>query len=613
MLESIGKFLSSGENLVLFMVVLPIFSGFLLWLLRKQYILRVIVGLAASVANLVFALGLYSFGEFTTKIEYTPLGFEFSMRVTELSALFLTVAAVAFTLVILYSIIYTKENGYNGLYLFFLLFIVTMVNGVLLSESLGLTLFFWEALLIPVFAVLLLKNKKEPKTAVKAITLVGLADLMLMLGIIITTHLSENSVNIESNITVSGAGVLGFCCIIFGAFGLSGSMPFHSWMPDAAEDAPTPFMAAFPGVIQMILGGYLSIRTIQDYYAFVPGSTVSIVIMVIGAITVISGAAMALVQTDLKRLVSYISISQVGFIVIGIGSGLDNGIFGGIFGMINSVICITGLFMIAGIIEKATGTTDLKQLGGLWKKMPLPAISFILLALSLGGFPVLSGFISKGFIFDAALKTNIAFYICALIGTFLVALTLLKTIHSLFFGAVKLPKEIKETEKASPGLLIPVCVLAVACISVGVYFMTPFLEVETSSKLTSNFILSAMFIAVWILAILDHSYGLKKAGKALDSTEHIRQMPILKSIYNTAEKGKLDPYNWLMTAVNGYASLCTYIEHGVSWIYDKGVPGSVKAISLALHRFDNGRLSRYMYLAVGGVAVITIIFLLTLK
>jgi len=105
-----------------------------------------------------------------------------------------------------------------------------------------------------------------------------------------------------------------------------------------------------------------------------------------------------------------------------------------------------------------------------------------------------------------------------------------------------------------------------------------------------------------------HAGRAGRAPGALDCCDHIRNAPVIRNLYGWAEKGYLDPYQWLVSLVGAYGSLCTRVEHGVSWVYDKGVPGLVKGTGNALSRFVNGRLSRYLYLVVVGLILLLILF-----
>ena len=496
-----------------------------------------------------------------------------------------------------------------------------MINGAILSDNLGIMLFFWEGLLCTLFGILLINNQEHPGTAVKALTLSGSADLLLMLGIIVTTFLAGTGNLSEINrLPIQGMGLLGFLCLMFGAIGKAGSMPFHSWIPNASDDAPTVFMVAFPAALEKILGVYFAARIVLGIYDFTPGGLMSIIMMTVATLTIVFAVAMALIQKDVKRLLSYHAISQLGYMVLGIGSGLPVGIIGGLFHLMNHVLYKTGLFMVAGSIEKQTNTTDLHFLSGLRKKMPLTAICFLVFAFSIAGFPGSNGFFSKELIFDAALEIHPIFYFGALLGALLTAVSFLKITRSLFFGKLKFPKEINDVKDTTPGMLIPIGILAILCLVFGFvntlpldHLLGPVLDFEESfSGWPHSELLVAISAGVLLLAAVDHIYGAKKTGSALSAADHIHDAPGLKQVYHWAEKGYFDPYNWLTKVTAGFSFICVKIENGVSWIYDVGVPGIVMGIGNSLHRFDNGSLPRYLTLAIVGLAFITLLFIIAL-
>lgn len=622
MLNSVGEFLSGGVNLLLCMVILPAVCGVLLWLFRKNYILQAVTALVSAAANLIFALGILNYGEFSASIPGAPFGFEYSMRVFDFSTRFIVFTAFVFLLIVLYTVTNLKGVKFSGLYLLYLYLSFAMVNGAMMSDSLGLMLLFWEGLLAPLFGMFLLGNKANPKTAFKAIAVQGLAVLLLMLGIIVTAHMAGTSnISEMEKLPLTGTCLLGFITMMLGALGKAGSMPFHSWTVNAADDAPTVFMTAIPGALEKILGIYFAARIIGDIFEIVPGGGMSIAIMTLGTITIVSGAAMALIQTDMKRLLAYFAVSQTGLMVLGIGIGTINGVFRGIFVLMNYVLFQTGLYMICGIIEKKTGTTDLRQLGGLRKKMPVTAACFIICALSAVGFPGLFGFFTNEILFEAVSESGIIFLVGALLGVFLNAAAFLKMGRSVFFGEQKLPADSREVHETKAVMLIPIGILSFFCVLFGIYVKLPadllfWGDAEGTPQPYSGWprlaVLAAVSVAVLLLAIADHMYGMKKTGNALHAAEHIHKVPGLKSIYQSASKGWFDPYNWLMAAVGGFSDICIRIEHGVSWIYDTAVPGLVNKTGKVLHRFDNGSLPRYLSLTVFGVVIIAVIFLVVL-
>src|SRR5665647_1031485 len=190
MLNVIGEFLKLNSNLLLCMVVLPMVSGILLWFFRKQSLLLTIMAAAAAFANLIFALSLSRSAEFYAKLPFTAFGIEFSLRSYPFSSFFLAFTAAMFLLIAIYTLSNLHRVPYHGLYLFYLYLSIALINGAILSDNLGIMLFFWEGLLCTLFGILLINNQEHPGTAVKALTISGSADLLLMLGIILTTYLA---------------------------------------------------------------------------------------------------------------------------------------------------------------------------------------------------------------------------------------------------------------------------------------------------------------------------------------------------------------------------------------------------------------------------------------
>jgi len=621
MLNQISSFLSNGANIIWFMIVLPAAFGVAARFFGKSYVTRLMLALLSSAVNMLFGLSLYRSEGFYVAIPFASHGLDIAFNVYGFSAMFVTFAAAGFMLVSLYSVVFLKEKSYAGLFMLYLNISIAMINGALLSDNLCIMLFFWEGLLCTLFGILLINNKENPKAAVKALVLSGTADLLLMLGIIITVYQSGTPYMSQmQKLPVSGIAGIGFACMMLGAVGKAGSLPFHTWIPSAADDAPTPFLAAFPGMLEKFLGIYLATRIVTDIYDLQPKSGMSIAVMTLGTLTIIIGVAMALIQKDMKRLLAYHAISQVGYMVLGIGTALPVGIIGGIFHMLNHVAYKSCLFMAAGSIEKQTGTTDLRKIGGLAKYMPATATCFIISGLAIAGVPPFNGFFSKELIFDAALESNIVFYIGALLGAFMTAVSFLKMGRAVFAGKLKLPAGTKHVRESGFGMILPMCALAAICVLFGLVntwpldrLLSPALGyTESYSGWPHSAVLVTISVCVLALAVCDHIYGSIKSGSAINAADHIHYAPVLRNIYDAAEKQWFDPYNWLIQTANAYSLLCTFIERGVSWFYDVGLVGLAEGAGAMLQRINNGSLSRYLLAAVCGVAGIVIIFVMVL-
>lgn len=621
MLDSVSTFLSSSANIVLFMIILPAIAGALMWLLRKNYALKLVLVILASGANLLLAISLYISEGFYVKLPFASFGLDMAFNVYGYSSMFVALTAGAFLLVSLYSVVYLKNHSYSGRFMMYLYVSLAMINGALLSDNLGIMLFFWEGLLCTLFGILLINNKENPKTAVKALALSGTADLLLMIGIIITVYQAGTPyISNMQKLPVTGVASLGFVLMLLGAIGKAGCMPFHSWIPSAAEDAPTPFLVAFPGALEKLLGIYLSVKIVTEIYDLKPGSGMSTAVMTLGVLTIVSAVAMALIQKDMKKLLSYHAISQVGYMVLGLGSALPVGIIGALFHMLNNVVYKSCLFMTAGSIEKQTGTTDLRKIGGLAKSMPVTMVCFTISGLAIAGVPPFNGFFSKELIFDAALESNVVLYIGALLGAFLTAVSFLKMGRGAFAGKLVLPIDKKSVKESGFGMILPMSIMAGLSVVLGVFNTLPldrmFNPALEYSKVFSGWPHSVLLVIISLivlaLAVADHIYGSRKSGSAINAADHIHYAPVLKSIYKAAEKGYFDPYNILMRLVNAYSAVCSYIEKGVTWFYDTAVVVTVEGASELLHRANNGSLARYIVFALTGVCAVAIVFMIVL-
>jgi NADH-quinone oxidoreductase subunit L len=292
---------------------------------------------------------------------------------------------------------------------------------------------------------------------------------------------------------------------------------------------------------------------------------------------------------------------------------------GALFHMLNNAVYKSCLFMAAGSIEKQTGTTDLRKIGGLAKTMPVTMICFTISGLAIAGIPPLNGFFSKELIFDAAIESHVVFYIGALLGAFMTAVSFLKMGRAAFAGEFKVLAG-KKGRESGIGMLLPMVVLSLLSILFGVFnkwpldsLLSPAAGVsESFSGWPHSTMLVMISVIVLLLALCDHIYGCRKSGSAINAADHIHYAPVLKSIYQAAEKQWFDPYVWMMTAVNGFSRVCVLIEKGISWFYDKTVVEVVEGAGSVLKRLNNGSLSRYLLAAVAGVACIIVIFIVVL-
>lgn len=216
----------------------------------------------------------------------------------------------------------------------------------------------------------------------------------------------------------------------------AGIAPFHPWLPDAHAEAPTPISVLLSGVMIKV-AAYALARTVSIFYPAWPA--LNIFIVAVGAFTMIVGIVMALAQDDLKRLLAFHSVSQMGYIITGLGVGTYLGIYGGLFHLLNHTIFKSLLFLCVGALMYSTGgLRRVSQMSGMGKVMPITALCFFVGAFSMGGMPPFNGFMSKLTIFLALVdKGMIWAAVIAMITSLLTLACLVHAAYSVFWGKLR--------------------------------------------------------------------------------------------------------------------------------------------------------------------------------
>lgn len=607
--------LNSLETSLFYPVIIPVITALLVFAFpKKDFWGKSLVSLAGVSINLLIAITLFG-KEAQFLLPWTGFGLNFSFRLYHFSS-FIILASAGFSfLIVLYSMVFMKGKQLVKQFFAFLLITVAMVNGAVLANNLLLMLFFWEGLLATTFVLIFTGGKNAFSTAVKAVIIVGVSDLLMTLGILMIGWQAGTFEMDQINLPMTYWGGFAFILVMIGATAKAGSMPFHSWIPDAALVAPLPFMAFLPAALEKLLGIYFLSRICLDLFQFVPGSTMSIVLMSIGAVTILLAVMMALVQKDYKKLLSYHAISQVGYMILGIGTALPVGIVGGIFHMINHAMYKSCLFLTGGSVEKQTGTTNLEDLGGLGRKMPITFISFIVAAAAISGVPPFNGFFSKELVFDGALESGYIFYIAALLGAFLTAASFLKLGHAAFLG--KPTKDISNVKEANWAMLVPMIVIASFCILFGVYNPLPLkgliqpilgdrMAGHDYSGLPHNWMLVIVSVIVLLLALVNHMYGVRKTKRGLGAVDHIHYAPGLHQMYDWAGKRYFDPYDIGRFFVRILSIALFAIDRAIDWFYEKLCVGIATSFSKILKKAYSGNLSASVSWSLIGIVIIIV-------
>ena len=257
---------------------------------------------------------------------------------------------------------------------------------------------------------------------------------------------------------------------VLGMFIKGGVVPFHGWLPGAYGSAPSAVSVLLSGIVTKVSGIYALVRIVHSVY--VPDAKLSMVLLVLGTVSILVGAIAALGQTDMKRMLAYSSISQVGYIVLALGAGGELGVVAASFHLFNHAIFKSLLFVDAAAIESRAGTSELSRLGGIGGKMPVTGATATLGMLSAAGIPPFAGFFSKLLIIVALFKSDHTYFaVVAVLASLLTLGYFLSMQRQAFFG--KPAEGLEEVTEATSGFLVPALVLATITVFAGVLF--PFL------------------------------------------------------------------------------------------------------------------------------------------
>jgi len=261
--------------------------------------------------------------------------------------------------------------------------------------------------------------------------------------------------------------ILAVGLFICGLFIKGGLVPFHGWLPDAYMAAPAPASILLAGIVTKAAGIYTLIRIVTSLFPY--DQAVNSILMFIGTISIFVGAIAAIGQDNFKRMLAYSSISQIGYIILGLGAGTGLGIAGAVFHLFNHSVFKSLLFVNSAVVEKETGTCNMNKMGGISQRMPVTGTTSVIAFLSTCGIPPLSGFWSKLIIVIALWQAGQYTYAAlAVIASVITLAYFLSMQRRVFFGKLKVGLEnIKDADKGVIGVSI---ILAAIIAGVGVFF-----------------------------------------------------------------------------------------------------------------------------------------------
>jgi formate hydrogenlyase subunit 3/multisubunit Na+/H+ antiporter MnhD subunit len=603
------------SNTVL-LIVLPLLFGICLFPGRNQGItVKSVLAVIISILSLVSALLTFRFGNVQaipafTLAENAETGLISNvisniqslswLRIDNLSSFIVTAISFFAVLAAFYSLPLKTKTKPSIHFYPYLLITLGAANGAVLCDHLLLFVFFWGILGISLYKLIRGSDDESAAAAKKSLILIGASDSLMILGIAVCW-------NINSSLSISGThlptdsflSVLAFLCLLVGSFTKAGAFPFHTWIPDFTAKAPAVSSAYLPASLDKLLGIYFMSRLCLQM--FVLNQWLVLILLLTGSFTIIIGVMMALVQHNFKKLLGYHSISQVGYMILGLGIGSPIAIAGGLFHMLNNSLYKSGLFFVAGNVETATGKNELEELGGLSKALPYTFFSAMIFSLSISGVPPLNGFASKWLIYQGIIDFGngsgigsrfwIVWLGLAVIGSALTLASFIKFMSGIFLGRASLVHS--KVKEPAANKWLPAVILAVACIGTGVFasnLVIPRLimplfgsfdypGIWNSSTVGILFVISIGLGCLFYLAgninkfrtddsfIGGETNREERQVRVLDFYATISHARILSGFYRLAERKVFDIYHLLKELTFGISHVLSKCHTGILPLY----------------------------------------------
>ncbi|HUX94752.1 MAG TPA: proton-conducting transporter membrane subunit [Bacteroidales bacterium] len=510
-------------NELLYIIWIPLLAGLVLFLVPES--LRKMSGLAASVisaAALLFAIVLYLDTDHFTRGEISLVSglsgyFEdynnflsvFGGLLIDNIARLVVLLITFFTfLITIYSLSYTNAKHRIKGYYSYVLLTSAFSSLAVLSDHLIFFIFCWGILGILLYKLIKGDDDESAAAAKKTMILIGASDTIMLVGIGIVYKINA-SFSLSSGLipTNTALGATALVALLIGSFTKAGAFPFHTWVPDFAKKAPASSTALLPASLDKLLGIYFMFRICTSLFTLT--EFITLVLVIIGVVTIISGVMMALVQHNTKQLLGYHAVSQVGYMVLGLALGSPIGIAGGLFHMLNHTMYKAGLFLVAGNVEDRFGTDNIEHLGGSAKFMPLTFLAAVIFSLSISGVPPLNGFASKWLIYQGIIDFGSGAGIAnrlwtlwlglAVLGSALTLASFMKFLAGVFLGRTK--NIVSGHYKTKTLMMIPISILAIGCILIGI-FATGFVIPSVIKPLYSGFDLNGIWQSSQVAALV---------------------------------------------------------------------------------------------------------------
>ncbi|MBK7562633.1 MAG: NADH-quinone oxidoreductase subunit L [Chitinophagaceae bacterium] len=570
-----------------------------------------------------------------TWLEFSKgVSIDIGLLIDPISVMMLVVVSFVSLMVHIYSLGYMKgEERFSTYYSFLGLFTFSML-GLVLASNIFQMYIFWE--LVGVSSFLLIGYYYDKPSAVaackKAFIVTRFADLGFLIGILILSYSSgtldfntliATLTNPESShlktaaaSTFLGASALtwGAALVFIGGAGKSAMFPLHIWLPDAME-GPTPVSALIHAATMVVAGVYLVARLFPVFSITTPG--VLEIVGWVGAISAIIAAIIACTQTDIKRVLAYSTMSQIGYMMFALGVSTYGGEGGSgytasLFHLFTHAMFKALLFLGAGAVIHYVHSNDMKDMGGLRKFLPITHITFLIACLAIAGVPPFAGFFSKEEILLAAYHNNMGIYWIALITSGLTAFYMFRLYFTIFWNKPPEAHGIKHGEGGF-AMMLPLVLLAVGAAAAG---FIPFGEFVSSDGkvLASNFHLefSIAPVALGLAGIFTAMWLYKKQNSRPD-----KLAASFNGFYKAAyHKFYIDEIYLFITK----KVLFNLIGRPAAWFDRNVVDGLVnltgtttQALSEGIKKIQSGKVQQYAIYFLAGVIILATLFIYVIR
>ncbi len=634
------------ENLVYTIILLPLIGFLITGLFGKNLPKNITGGIATLMVFVSFCIGFYLFLNFSSESQPVIIkAFEwfrvngiqvnFGFQIDQLSLLMILIITGIGSLIHLYSIGYMyHDDGFWRFFSYLNLFVFSMLLLVMGSNYIILYI-GWEG--VGVCSYLLIgfwyKNKEYGKAARKAFIMNRIGDLGVFVGLFLLAQQTNafDYISISNNVSVfelDGPMIIFITASLFiGAVGKSAQIPLFTWLPDAMA-GPTPVSALIHAATMVTAGVYLCVRS-NFLYTLAP--TVLNGILWIGLLSAAIAGFMALRQNDIKKVLAYSTVSQLGFMFIAVGLGAYTT---AVFHLMTHAFFKALLFLGSGsVIHAMSGEQDMRYMGGLKKYIPVTYWTFLIGTFAISGFPLFSGMISKDEILVAAFAKNPLYWVLLFIIAAMTAAYMFRAVYLTFHGEFRGTAEQKHHLHESPvNMTLPLVVLAVLSIVGGwinlphfigegkftqlTHWLKPVLTDESYGQMIANtkdvsfnteMILLAvtiiMFFGVWFY--LRNLY-LNKGKKALEESKYKGWERL------SAKKLYIDElYNvWFVKTTEGLGRAGKMFDEQILNPAGEFIGDGAEDSGKAMKKFQNGNVENYvliMALAFGVILIINFI------